>query len=412
MSTRSSHDIEREIEEERRALASSLDRLTDQFSADRIVDTVARTVTDNGGELSRQVGRAMRDNPVGAALTGFGLAMLLTGGSSGSRARRPVAAPSKRREVDVPADPAHGQFGHGLDEAGRRTHYPPGQPDDFVDPPAATGTSGEPRAAYDTRPAAPAAGLNPEYDLADFDDRLAATDEDGDASLWGTIKERFSTMTDHREHDEYSRGMPEPDWQDRAESRYYRARAEYYRQKGRARATASEMRHSLESGLSDFSDEAKARIRKARLAAIDAQARIEHEMRYRGRQARTLARDNPLMLGLAAFAVGAIAAAALPRSRVEDEYLGHYRDRLVDEAHQVYAEESDKMKAVAASALKEGKEALKGEVKDLGETAKNAEGADDIVHAAASKGDKVASRVGEAARSTAEKKGVGSSVGS
>ena len=49
----------------------------------------------------------------------------------------------------------------------------------------------------------------------------------------------------------------------------------------------------------------------------------------------TLLQDNPLVLGIAALATGALVAAALPSTEVENRYLGEARENLVESAREV-----------------------------------------------------------------------------
>ena len=51
-----------------------------------IVDQLVKAVGENGGEVSRNLGRSLRDNPLAALLTGVGLAWLMAG--SGRPAER------------------------------------------------------------------------------------------------------------------------------------------------------------------------------------------------------------------------------------------------------------------------------------------------------------------------------------
>ena len=69
-----------------------------------IVDQLVKAVGENGGEVSRNLGRSLRDNPIAALLTGVGLAWLMAGssGTSGKevpagiwRTRATVAGPTR-----------------------------------------------------------------------------------------------------------------------------------------------------------------------------------------------------------------------------------------------------------------------------------------------------------------------------
>ena len=76
---RSVAELERQVDEERARLAGTIDALQSKASVDHLVDEVVRVVRDNGGDLGRNLGRAVRDNPLPALLTGVGLAWLMAG---------------------------------------------------------------------------------------------------------------------------------------------------------------------------------------------------------------------------------------------------------------------------------------------------------------------------------------------
>lgn len=58
----------------------------------------------------------------------------------------------------------------------------------------------------------------------------------------------------------------------------------------------------------------------------------------------SMMRDYPLALGAVGLAIGAVVAAALPRTRKEDELMGEQRDRLAEQAKQAGKEQIDKAK--------------------------------------------------------------------
>lgn len=64
----------------------------------------------------------------------------------------------------------------------------------------------------------------------------------------------------------------------------------------------------------------------------------------------TMLNEHPLALGAVGLAIGAVAAAVIPRTRKEDEMMGEARDNLVDQAKQAGGEKLEQAKQVAASA--------------------------------------------------------------
>jgi hypothetical protein len=74
---RSASELEREVDRERERVSATIDELQARASVGSLVDQLVKVVGENGGEVSRNVGRALRDNPLPALLTGVGLAWLM-----------------------------------------------------------------------------------------------------------------------------------------------------------------------------------------------------------------------------------------------------------------------------------------------------------------------------------------------
>lgn len=114
---------------------------------------------------------------------------------------------------------------------------------------------------------------------------------------------------------------------------------------------ASRLRAALENGLEHLPDAARARVLKARSAALDAQEKLEAEAERAARKARTFAHEQPLAVGALALGVGALVGALIPGTRREDEIMGARRDALMNEAQQVLKSEMDKLNTRAHEAL-------------------------------------------------------------
>ena len=158
----------------------------------------------------------------------------------------------------------------------------------------------------------------------------------------------------------------------------------------RARHSARSLRDGVRDGLGDLPEEARHRVVKARLAAIEAQHEVERQMRHAGDYAQRNAREHPLLVGALALGIGVALGAALPRTSTEDRMIGARRDRLMDEADRIFREEASKVRRVAEAAVEEGKSA----VKDTLENGPPTE-------------DDPARRVSDAARSEAKRQKVG-----
>jgi hypothetical protein len=86
---RSVSELEREVDSERERVSATIDELQSRASMGNIVDQLVKAVGENGGEVSRNLGRSLRDNPMAALLTGVGLAWLIAG-SGGSATKDPA----------------------------------------------------------------------------------------------------------------------------------------------------------------------------------------------------------------------------------------------------------------------------------------------------------------------------------
>jgi hypothetical protein len=76
---RSVGELEREVDRERERVSATIDELQARASVGSLVDQLVKAVGENGGEVSRNLGRSLRDNPLAALMTGVGLAWLMAG---------------------------------------------------------------------------------------------------------------------------------------------------------------------------------------------------------------------------------------------------------------------------------------------------------------------------------------------
>lgn len=115
--------------------------------------------------------------------------------------------------------------------------------------------------------------------------------------------------------------------------------------------TAKWLRDRIEDGLDSLPPKARLRVREARQAAVNAQEKIEDQMRRTASKSSATMQRHPLAVGAVALGVGALIGALLPSSRREDALLGEHRDRVMAKAQSVLNEELDKLQATAKSAL-------------------------------------------------------------
>lgn len=92
-----------------------------------------------------------------------------------------------------------------------------------------------------------------------------------------------------------------------------------------------------------------------RAAASHQTAAVADRARDVAYQARnrwdSLLDENPMALGIAALAAGALVGATLPQSEIENEYMGETRDQVVDSAKAMASESIDTAKSVAQESV-------------------------------------------------------------
>jgi ElaB/YqjD/DUF883 family membrane-anchored ribosome-binding protein len=98
---------------------------------------------------------------------------------------------------------------------------------------------------------------------------------------------------------------------------------------------------------------------KTRASRVGQQAR--QTAQRAGSEFDHLLREQPLVVGLGAMAVGVLAGLLLPSTRREDEVLGEVRDRKLDAARTAARETLEKGKQVARTAVESARQTVKEE---------------------------------------------------
>lgn len=96
---------------------------------------------------------------------------------------------------------------------------------------------------------------------------------------------------------------------------------------GRARDTVSELAESAKDKIQT----AGASLRES-AGQLGVQARQSYD--EAGQRFQDLLKENPLAVGAAALAAGALIGLLIPRSEVEDEYFGEAREQFLEKAQQ------------------------------------------------------------------------------
>jgi hypothetical protein len=132
----------------------------------------------------------------------------------------------------------------------------------------------------------------------------------------------------------------------------------------------------------------------------EAADRVRHQVRSQSAQARDtlsyLRDEQPLLLGVLGFALGAALGAGLPPTRREDELMGEMRDEAMHRVREAGAEQLDKVQRVATAASEAATEQAKQE-------GVSRQSVDERLHEAGEKIERVVKAAGHAAKEEAQK---------
>lgn len=411
--TRSPEEIEREIERERAGLTNTLDDLQDKFS----VETIARQFSDqfreHGGDIGKSVSDAVKRNPVALALTGVGLAWLMMGDKSGSGDRYDRSHGYRRddrNDNDRFDDERVGRTGlpsrnaTSLQHRARSLGPQPGNSDT------------EPYGGHRYRRDEPSWARSDYYTDESDDDARGFASKARDAvsgagqSVSGAAsavvdgaRSAGSNMTDSAR----SAGSTVADKAKGAADAVSDAGQSVADGAKNLASTATEraaaLQERLAQGTENLTEEARNRVIAARKAAVQARDATAFYTRQSRERAADIFEDQPLIAGALALAVGAALGAALPRTRVEDQYLGDQSDHLMDEAERIFEEEKQKLGKVAKAATDEAKSIIS----EAKQNADDAAPAETAAQAVVDKAKSAGKRVVDAAESEAKKQNVG-----
>jgi hypothetical protein len=102
---------------------------------------------------------------------------------------------------------------------------------------------------------------------------------------------------------------------------------------------SSGLKRSLRHGLDGLSVAAHDRIVNAREAAYAARIRVERMAKATPKDMGRMIDDHPMVTGAVVMALGAVLGAVLPRTDIEDRTFGAERNRLMDQARDMLAQE-------------------------------------------------------------------------
>ncbi|GGL75269.1 DUF3618 domain-containing protein [Wenxinia marina] len=364
---RTPEEIERDVERERAGLSATLADIGNRLSFDGLAHQVSDQARYYASDFSATAQRVVRENPVGVALTGIGIAWLLFG----DKARSKV---SEMRHHDDPVDAGsrYGRSTYGGSSAYVSERSNPRSPysathmnrygtrvtDPAYQPYAST--AGEPAGWADER----------HWDDTDFE----LGPEDNDASptftdrIWSAVdraKESASDLAHSLRAGVHDASDAVSDTNRRAQTGVrYRAQM--------TRDASRRMRDRLSAGTEHLSEEARNRVIAARERAVAARREAAVIARARGRDVADGFDAYPLAAGAIALAVGAAIGAMLPRTRFEDEYFGERSDALYHRAEEILREERARAEHIASEALDEAGKVIREKTSEAEHAASDA----------------------------------------
>lgn len=309
--------IEAELERERATLASTLDALSDRISVDNLARQALDSVKSYAGSYTSSIDTAVRANPLALALVGAGLAWFVLGNRKSS------------------ADPAYGSY----------------DDDDEMERWASEGGTTWTGSGQGYR-ALPAGGVS------SYQWHWKDEDEEDWSREARTLRDRASSALGRLDRE--------------ARSYVGSARDFAAERAGIVAQFTADLKDRLMSGLEGMEGPARDTIVAAREKAYAARISAERLGRRAMAQPQQVLEEYPLVSGAVAFAVGAAVAAALPRTQVEDRYMGSESDRLMAEARHLFRTEKDRALGVASQIGSEVKAAAMDTVDAVTHEAKKA----------------------------------------
>ncbi|MFC3076616.1 DUF3618 domain-containing protein [Phenylobacterium terrae] len=292
--TRSSEDIEREVEATRGELDRTVEALKERMSAGQIIDELMGSMKGSGAsEMVSNLGRQAKDNPLPLALIGAGVAWLMFG--------KPPAQRDWRERRSFVADPYTGEVGFEGDAT-----------------------------VYDTD----ASRYHEDYDPltgADLSSEGKGPGLKDKAAQAAAKAKAAASNAAHKVTDAAHSG-----------------KAKASQAVSGARDKASQRLSSAKARTGDGYHRAGERLSSARERAR-AQAG-----QYGQRAQRTFLEtmeNEPLIIAAAGVAIGAAIGAALPASRIENRAVGRFRDKALDQGKAMAQQRMDEAKTIAQSAL-------------------------------------------------------------
>ena len=321
---RSPADIERDIERDREALSENIQGIQEKLSFDTIVQQIGEQFREHGADISRALGKSVKENPMAVALTGVGLAWMIFGRGPNN------FGPDRSSSFDDRSFGGRNSHRRMRGDSARR----------YVD-----------ESAWNA-------------------DREIAKRPSDDVPLWARDREHAARQ--YGDEPLWSRDRDDSDSSSSntaAESTIGNSVTQALAEGVHALADGAHgLSARLTHGTENLSEAARDRVVAARQQAMDAKRKVVRKAHRAAEKASDFFEEQPLALGAIAFAVGAAVGSALPRTQMEDDALGDHSDALFAEAERLFHAEQANAERILGAAAKEVKTIVE-EVKDSAERA-------------------------------------------
>ena len=326
--------IERELAATRARLDGTIDALQQKLSPGELMSQAVTYFKEGSGmDLSHNIGRSLRDNPVPVALIGLGLGWLVVAAS-----RRSEATNASSRQADA------GRYQY------RSGAYRYASPDRVPERAAHRSMPYEPTLRDDfggkIRKAVESVKRATDEDDATFQERVA----DAKAAIVGVTRQIGEAAASFRERVEEAVTA--------ASESARRASSEALAVAGDARTAAADMAGGIAergaAGLQSVYDYGRSTAHGVRDGADEA----VHRAQDLGARATSYLQEQPLLLGAIGVTLGAALGMLLPSSRYEREMLGEVREGLRDTASETVRDMRDRAVRVAETVVDTAKEAM------------------------------------------------------
>ncbi|QJQ95115.1 MULTISPECIES: DUF3618 domain-containing protein [Halomonadaceae] len=319
---RKSEEIESEIHETRARLDHTLHEIEERFSPQQLMNAGYDYLRHGGAnEFIANLGDAIKRNPVPFMLTSAGLGWLILA------QRKPTHHDDGRSRMRTNA---------GYNDASRGSHNhvsgaspSPGVPPTHTTHASSTHThsdsmTGAGTTTYGTDPASVGASAT----TSQATPSVGSTPPAGSASGSASDKSRMDAVKSKAQHITDS-----------------------------VKGTAQHMGESMRDTTSHMRDSAS-HLRNSNHSMHDSMHDISHRAKHAGSQAGGFIQDHPFVAGALGLAIGAALGGMFPATRVENKYLGEYRDRAMHKASEAGHEQAEKAQAAAQEKVGEAREKI------------------------------------------------------